>query len=121
MLSSALRGDVGDSSFEHFQQGLLDALAGDVAGNRNILRRFSDFVDFVHIDYAPLCRFYIEVCILQEAQQEVFDVFADIPGLCNSGGVAYCEGHFKEICKGTGEECLANFLEVDRKSKRLNS
>ena len=37
MLAAALRGDVGDGAFEHLQQGLLHAFAGDVAGDADVV------------------------------------------------------------------------------------
>ena len=65
---SALRRDVGSGSFEHLQKRLLDAFAGDIAGNRDIFDCFADFVDFVDIDDASLGGFYVVVSGLQQSQ-----------------------------------------------------
>jgi hypothetical protein len=37
VLAAALRRDVGDRALEHLEQGLLHALAGDVAGDGDVL------------------------------------------------------------------------------------
>ena len=53
VLAAALGGDVGDRPLEHLQQGLLHALAADVAGDGDILGGLADLVDLVDVDDAP--------------------------------------------------------------------
>ena len=69
MLTAALWGNVGDGSLEHFEQGLLDALPRNVAGDRHIAGRLADFVDLVDEQYAPLGRFDIKVRGMQQFEQ----------------------------------------------------
>src|SRR4051812_13725267 len=78
MLAAALRWDVGDSSFQHLQQGLLYAFAGDVARDGDVLTCLGNLVHFVDIDDAALSGLDVEVGRMQELQQEVFHVLADI-------------------------------------------
>src|SRR5262245_46991272 len=54
MLAAALRRNVRDGPFQNFQQRLLDALAGDVSGDRGVLVLPADLVDLVDIDDALL-------------------------------------------------------------------
>ena len=56
MLAAALRRDVANGAFEDFQQGLLDAFAGNVARDGDVLGLARDLVDFVNIDDAPAGR-----------------------------------------------------------------
>ena len=88
VLAAALRRDVGDGAFEHLQQGLLHALAGDVAGDRDVVAGLADLVDLVDVDDAALGGFEVEVGGVQQLQQDVLDVLADVAGLGERGGVA---------------------------------
>jgi len=83
------------------------AFSGNVAGNRDVLVRLAYLVDFVDIDYSALRLFYIVVCVLEQAEQEVLYVFADVPGFCNGRGVAYCKRHFQLAGQGAGQQRLA--------------
>ena len=52
VLAAALRRHVRDRALEDLQQGLLDALAGDVPGDRRVLALAGDLVDLVDVDDA---------------------------------------------------------------------
>ena len=81
MLAAALRRDVGHGAFEHLQEGLLHAFAGDVASDRDVVRGLADLVDFIDVDDAALGGFEVEVGGVQQLEQDVLDVFADVAGL----------------------------------------
>ena len=81
MLAAALGRNVGDRSLEHLQQGLLHALARDVAGDRDVVAGLADLVDLVDVDDAALGGFEVEVGGVQELEQDVLDVLADVAGL----------------------------------------
>ena len=61
MFASALRRDVRDRAFENLQQGLLNALTRDIAGDRRVLVLAADLVDFIDIDDAGLGAAHIAV------------------------------------------------------------
>ncbi len=107
MLAAALRGDVGDGAFEHFQERLLDAFAGDVAGDGDVAGGFADLVDLVDVDDAALRGFQIVVGVLKKLQEDVFDVFTDVAGFGERGGVADREGDVEDAGEGFGEERFA--------------
>src|SRR5207244_6144931 len=54
VLPPTLRRDVGDGALEDLEQRLLDSLAGNVAGDRDVLGLAADLVDLVDIDDAAL-------------------------------------------------------------------
>src|SRR5262249_12853230 len=56
VLAAALWRDVADGPLEHFQQGLLDALAADIAGDADVLAGLGDLVHLVDVDDAALGR-----------------------------------------------------------------
>ena len=68
---------------------------------------FSDFIDFIDVNDASLGCFEVEVGVLQQAEEEVFDVFADVAGLGDGGGVADCEGHIEKPCKCSRKQGLS--------------
>ena len=61
MLAPALRGNVGDRALNDLQKRLLDALAGDVAGDGGVLRLAGDLVDLINIDDAALGQFHVKI------------------------------------------------------------
>src|SRR5205085_5916978 len=81
MFSPALGGYVANGPFKHLEQGLLDTLAAHVAGDADVLRRLGDLVDFVDVDNAALGRLDVEVGGVQQFEEQVFDVLADVTGL----------------------------------------
>ena len=81
MLPPALGRDVGHRPFKDLQQRLLDALAGDVTGDRRVVGLAGDLVDLVDVDDLALGALDVEVRGLDEAEQDVLDVLADVPGL----------------------------------------
>src|SRR6202007_1770725 len=54
VLAAALRGNRCLGALQNFQQGLLNALTGDVASNRRVLALAGDLVDLVDVDDAGL-------------------------------------------------------------------
>src|SRR5437868_14496175 len=81
MLAATLRGNIGDRALEDLQQRLLDTLARDVAGDRGVIGLARDLVDLVDVDDAPLGAGDIEVGSLDQAEQDVLNVLADVTGL----------------------------------------
>ena len=107
MLASALGWNVGDRSLEHLQEGLLHALARDVAGDRDVVGGLADLVDLVDVDDAPLGGFQVEIGGVQELEQDVLDVLADIAGLGQGRGVADGEGDVEDPRQGPRQQGLA--------------
>jgi len=107
MLASALWWNVGDRALEHLQERLLHALARDVAGNRDVVCGLADLVDLIDVDDAPLGGFQIKIRRVQELEQDVLDVLADIAGLGQGRGVADRKGNVKNSRQGPRQQRLA--------------
>ncbi len=107
VLAAALRGDVGDRPLHDLEQRLLHALARHVARDRGVLRRAVDLVDLVDVDDARLGARAVEVGGLEELEQDVLDVLADVAGLRERRGVRDREGHVEHAGERAGEERLA--------------
>src|SRR5437016_2204107 len=80
MLPSALGGHISHRSFDELEQRLLNSFSGYVAGDGRAIALAADLVDLVNIDYAPFCPFDVVVGSLQQLENDVFDVLADIAG-----------------------------------------
>ena len=80
VLASALRRDIADGAFKDLEQRLLDAFARDIAGDGNIFGLAPDLVDFIDVDDAALGAGDIEVRGLEQAQDDVLDILADVAG-----------------------------------------
>ena len=105
--------------FEHFQQGLLDAFAGDIAGDADVLGGLGDLVDFIDVDDAALGRLDIEVGGVEQFEQQVLDVFADVAGFGEGGGVADGEGDIEDLGEGAGEQRFAAAGRADQQDVAL--
>ena len=81
VLAPALRRHRGDRALHDLQERLLHALARHVAGDRRVVGFARDLVDLVDIDDAALRPLDIVVGRLQQLQDDVLDILADIAGL----------------------------------------
>ncbi len=107
MLAAALRRDVADGALEDLEQGLLHAFAGDVAGDRDVLGLAADLVDLVDVDDAALGACDVEIGGLEQAEDDVFHVLADVAGLGERGGIDDAERHVEHPGQRAGEQGLA--------------
>ncbi len=107
VLAAALRRHVGDRALDHLQQRLLHALARHVAGDRRVVGLARDLVDLVDVDDAALRLLDIVVAVLQQLQDDVLDVLADVAGLGQRGGVGDRERHVQHARQRLGEQRLA--------------
>ena len=107
MLAAALRGNRRLSALEDFQQGLLNALTGDIASDRRVLTLARDLVDLVDVDDAGLGTLDVVVGGLDEFEQDVLDILTDITGLGQRGGVGDGERHVEHLRQRLGQIGLA--------------
>ena len=70
-----------DGALEDLQQRLLHALAGHVARDRRVVRLARDLVDLVDVDDPGLRLLDVEVGGLDQLEEDVLDVLADVAGL----------------------------------------
>ena len=119
MLAAALRRDRGHRAFHDLQQRLLHALARDVAGDRGIVGLAADLVDFVDIDDAALRPLDIIVGRLQQLQDDVLDVLADVAGFGQRGRIRHGEGHVENPRQRLRQQRLARAGRADQKDVRL--
>jgi hypothetical protein len=106
-------------ALEHLEQRLLHAFAGDVAGDRDVVRGLADLVDLVDVDDAALGRFDIVVRGLQQLQQQVLDVLADVARLGERRRVADGERHIEHARQRLGEQRLARAGRADQQDVAL--
>src|SRR5262245_5337913 len=114
MLASALRGNIRDGSFQNLQQRLLDAFTRNVAGDRRVFVFLGNLVDFVDIDDALLGFLDVTVGGLQQLQNNVFDVFANVTGLGERRCVDDREGNIQHARKSLRKKRLASAGRADQ-------
>ena len=119
VLAAALRRDVGDRALDDLQQRLLHALARDVAGDRRVVGLAADLVDLVDVDDAALRALDVVVGGLQQLQDDVLDVLADVAGLGQRGGVGHGEGHVEDAGQRLGQQRLAAAGRADQQDVGL--
>ena len=117
VFAATLGWDIGHRAFEDLEQGLLHAFTADIARDRRIVGFPGDLVDFVDVDDAALGAFDIKIGILDQLEQDVFDVFTDIAGLRQSGGIGDGKRDVEDAGQSLGQEgftrtCRANQQDV---------
>src|ERR1700722_10942149 len=119
MLAAALRRHVGDSAFKNFQESLLDALAGNIPGNRRVLVLLGNLVDFIDIDDALLGFLNVSIGGLQQLEDNVFDVFSDVAGFGQRRSVHDGERHIQHARKRLRQKRFARARGSDQKNVGL--
>ena len=119
MLAPALRRHGGNGAFHDLEQRLLHALARHVAGDRRVVGLAADLVDFVDIDDAALRPLDIVVGDLQQLEDDVLDVLADIAGFGQRRGVGHGEGHVEDARQRLGQQRLAAARGADQHDVRF--
>src|SRR3954469_16410849 len=119
MLAATLRRNRCHGAFHDLQQGLLHALAGHVAGDGGIVRLAADLVDFVDVDDASLRPLDIVVGGLQQLENDVFHVLADITGFGQRRGVRHRERYVENPRQGLRQQRLARTGRTDQQDVRF--
>ena len=119
VLAPALRRHVGDRAFEDLQQRLLHALARDVAGDRRVLVLAADLVDLVDVDDPLLALLDVAAGGLQQLEDDVLDVLADVAGLGQRRRVDDREGDGEELGERLRQQRLAGAGRADQQDVRL--
>jgi hypothetical protein len=88
-------------------QRLLHTLARNVAGDRAVVGLATDLVDFVDIYDAPLGPFDIGIGCLQQLENDVLDLLADIAGLGQGRRIGHGEGHVENPRQRLRQQRLA--------------
>ena len=119
VLAAALRRHVGDRAFEDLEQRLLHAFARDVARDRRVLVLAADLVDFVDVDDALLALLDVAAGRLQQLEDDVLDVLADVAGLGQRRRVDDREGDREQLGQRLREQRLAGAGRADQQDVRL--
>ena len=107
VLAPALGRHRGRGALEDLEQRLLHALARDVAGDRRVLALARDLVDLVDVDDAGLGPLDVVVGGLDQLEEDVLDVLADVAGLGERGGVGDGERHVEHPRQRLRQQRLA--------------
>ena len=119
MLASALRRHVGDRAFEDLEQRLLHALARHVARDRRVLVLAADLVDLVDVDDALLALLDVAAGGLQQLEDDVLDVLADVARFGQRRGVDDGERHRQQLGQRLREQRLAGAGRADQQDVGL--
>ena len=119
VLAPALGRHVGHRAFEDLQERLLDALTRHVARDRGVLVLAADLVDLVDVDDALLALLDVATGGLQQLEDDVLDVLADVAGLGEGGRVHDRERHREELGQRLRQQRLAGAGGADEQDVRL--
>jgi hypothetical protein len=111
--------DRGSRALEDLQERLLHAFAGDVAGDRRVVGFARDLVDLVDVDDSGFCLLDVVVGGLDQLQEDVLDILADVPGLGQGCRVGDRERDVEDPGEGLGEQGLAAPGRAEQEDVRL--
>ena len=107
MLAAAGGRNACHRALKDLKQRLLNALARNVAGDGEVLGLAGDLVDLVHVDNANLCALNVAIGGVDELEQDVLHVLANVTGLSKRGGIGDGKRHLEDARKRLGEQGLA--------------
>ncbi len=107
VLAPTLRRHRGGGALQDLQQRLLHALAGHVTGDRRVLALAGDLVDLVDVDDPGLGLLDVVVGGLDQLEEDVLDVLADVAGLGERGGIGDGERHVEHPGQRLRQQRLA--------------
>src|SRR4051794_719335 len=104
VLSTALRGNVSHRTLEDLEKRLLHAFTRYIAGDRRVFVLAADFVDLVDVNDALLSPLNVPIGVLEQPEDNVLDVFADIPRFGEGGSIDDRERHVENPRQGLGQK-----------------
>ena len=119
MLAAALWRHARDRPLHDLEERLLHALARHVAGDRGIIGLAGYLIDLVDVDDAPLRALDVVVGRLQQLQNDVLDVLADITGFGQRRRIRHGERHIDDARQRLRQQCLAGAGRADQEDIRL--
>ena len=119
MLSPPLRRYRCRRPLEDLEKRLLNALARNIPRNRGIFRFSRNLIDFINVDDTALCFLDVVVCRLDQLQQNVLDILADIACLRERGCIGDGKRHIQDACQCLRQQGLAAASGANHENIRL--
>ena len=119
VLAAALRRHGSRRALEDLQERLLDTLARHVARDGRVLGLARNLIDLVDVDDAALSLLDVVVRRLDELQQDILNVFADVAGFRQGRRIGDGKRHIEDACERLREQRLAAARRADHEDVRL--
>ena len=104
MFTAALRWNVTHAALQNFQKRLLHPFTGNIARDAHVICLAADLVDLVNVNDADLRSFHVVIGILQQSQNNVFDVFTNVAGFRQRGRVGDAKRHVQDSGQRFGQQ-----------------
>ena len=119
MLAAAGGRNACHRALKNLKQRLLNALARNIAGDGEVLGLAGDLVDLVHVDNADLRALNIAIGGIDELEQDVLHILADVTGLGERGGVGDGKRHLEDARERLGQQRLTGTGGAEQQNIRL--
>ena len=119
MLAATLRRNVASAAFENFQECLLHTFARNIARDADIVGLAPDLIDLVDINDADLGALHVVIGILQQAQNDVLDIFADITGFGQRRRISDTKWNIENLRQSLGEKRFSGTGRPDKQDIAL--
>jgi hypothetical protein len=95
---------------------LLNAFAGNIAGDGRVFILSPDLVDLIYINDAGLSPLDVATGVLDQSKDNVFNIFADISGLGKGCSINDGEWNAQEAGQGLGQKRLSGSRRADQQN-----
>ena len=119
MLAPALRRHARGRAFHQLEQRLLHAFARHIAGDRRIFGLARNLVDFVDVNDPALRPLDVVVARLQQLQDDILDILADIARFGQRRRIGHREWHIEDPRQSLRQQCLPAPRWPDEQDVRL--
>ena len=106
MLAAAGGRNAGHRALKNLEQCLLNALARDIAGDGEVLGLAGNLVDLVNVDNANLRALNVAIGRVDELEQDVLHVLANVASLGERGSVGDGKRHLEDARERLGQQRL---------------
>ena len=107
MLAAAGGRNACHRALKNLKQCLLNTLARDIAGNGEVLSLAGNLVDLIDIDDAHLSALNVAIGSIDELEQDVLHVLANVTSLGERGGIGDGKRHLEDARERLGQQRLA--------------
>ena len=106
MLSSALRWNRRNCSFDDFQKCLLNTFSGNISCDGWIFWFSCDLINLINVNDSVFCTLDVSVCCLNHLKENIFNVLSYISGLCQCCSICDCKWNIQDFRKCLCQKCL---------------
>ena len=119
MFAATLWRNAGNCTFDNLQKCLLNTFTANIACNRCIFTLAGNLINFINKNNSAFCSLDVTVCSVNQLQKNIFYVFTNVAGFCQSCSISHCKWNLKTLCKCAGKKSFSATSWSNQKNVRF--